>query len=937
MNTVTTAPKTAETGSKPSSIMMPDAPVLVCSGRRAIWLTPDGEFREPSHDRLRELVRMKMPIVCHAPSVAHRLEIETFAAYDVLELFAFVHPATFSLPTPGGLARALDLVEPVSLEEQCSALIACVRHLLLELATPGREEKSDPVSIAWMMGLGGAGPKAGGWPWSPAVLSALGKPDGPASVSEARQGPKIWHRLPEWSEHAPEPPPGHKDVSGKEARARLEELLQRRRSEPRPQQSDYTDGIVQAFAPGGMPEEPHVVLAEAGTGTGKTLGYLAPSTVWAEKNGGSVWISTYTRNLQRQVDEELSELYDDDVTKRRKVVVRKGRENYLCLLNLEDFVNSPSIANNGQNATAAGLMARWAAATRDGDMTGGDFPGWLGTLLGWGRSVGLSDRRGECIYSACSHYHKCFVEKSQRKSRRADIVIANHALVMIQTALAGDGDVLPSRYVFDEGHHLFNAADSAFAAHLTGTETADLRRWLMGAESNRRSRARGLKRRVEDMIENDDDMRAAFDAIMEAARSLPGPSWRQRLYDNKPKGVTETFLSYVRQQTYARNAREDYGYSIETEVNPPIDGLFEAAYALSLRLNDLKRPMLEMVRLLRKKLDDESGELDTDTRQRIESVCNGLNRRARAMVAGWIAMLDVFGKDTPAEFVDWFGVERIEGRDYDVGMYRHWVDPTVPFAAALKPHAHGLVITSASLRDSSGEEEDDWKVAEERTGAAQLGTQNAPVHRVKVSSPFNYPEQTRIVVVRDVNKNDPQQVAAAYRELFTAAGGGALGLFTSISRLKHAHARLVDPLEAAGLPLYTQHLDGIDVTTLIDMFRQEENACLLGTDATRDGMDVPGRSLRLIVYDRVPWPRPTIVHKARREAFGKGYDDMLTRFKLKQAYGRLVRTATDKGVFVMLDSMLPTRLTCAFPDGVEVQRTGLAEAVQVVREFVKDG
>src|SRR3546814_12312035 len=110
-------------------------------------------------------------------------------------------------------------------------------------------------------------------------------------------------------------------------------------------------------------------------------------------------------------------------------------------------------------------MARWAARTRNGDMVGGDFPGWLADLFGPQRTLGLADRRGECIYSACQHYKKCFIERSVRAARQAEIVIANHALVMIQAAMGGGDDgPLPTRYVFDEGHHLFEAAASAFAA-----------------------------------------------------------------------------------------------------------------------------------------------------------------------------------------------------------------------------------------------------------------------------------------------------------------------------------------------------------------------------------------------------------------------------------------------------------------------------------------
>ena len=138
------------------------------------------------------------------------------------------------------------------------------------------------------------------------------------------------------------------------------------------------------------------------------------------------------------------------------------------------------------------------------------------------------------------------------------------------------------------------------------------------------------------------------------------------------------------------------------------------------------------------------------------------------------------------------------------------------------------------------------------------------------------------------------------------------------------------------MPLLAQHVDGIDISTLVDIFRAEEDSCLLGTDAVRDGVDVPGRSLRLIVFDRVPWPRPDILHKVRRMAFGKKtYDDMITRLRLKQAFGRLVRRADDTGVFVLLDPLMPSRLAGAFPPGVEIQRIGLKEAIEQTREFLR--
>ena len=899
---------------------LPDAPVLVAGARGAVFLTPDGEVETLSLEAAARRVRRQPPILCHRLATAARLGEEAFPAFDLLELFAFVRPAKSCLPTPCGLAEALGVRASRDLEGQAEALLEVAWRLLEEIAEGvGRVPGEHLHDVAWAMARGA-------WTWGPSVLAALGA----ARESGGGVGLRVWERLPEWSDSAPEPSPGSQPVDPAEARGRLAVMLGPT-AEQRPQQADYASAVCAAFGPRERPGEPNVVLAEAGTGTGKTLGYIAPASLWAERNGGPVWISTYTRNLQRQLDGELDRLFPAPEDKARRVVVRKGRENYLCLLNLEEAVQR--IATSPADAVAAGLMVRWARATRDGDMVGGDFPGWLAELLGRQRTLGLADRRGECVYAACPHFRKCFIERTVRRARRADIVIANHALVMVQAALGGlDDGALPGRLVFDEGHHIFDAADGAFSAHLTGGETAELRRWLLGAETETRSRARGLRRRIEDLCASE-TMQAALDDVLQAAHTLPAPSWHQRLAEAAPRGPAETFLSLVRQQVHARATGRDSPYSLETEPGPPVAGLLDSAADLDAALQRLSVPLRRLADGLADLLDDEAAELDSGTRQRIEAASRAIERRALLPVMGWRDMLRQLGGAPAEDFVDWFGVERIDGRDVDVGFHRHWRDPTVPFARAVVQPAHGVLLTSATLRDGSGEVEADWRAAERRSGAVHLAR---PAVRAAVPSPFDYAAQTRVLVVTDVRKDSLDQVAAAYRELFLAAGGGGLGLFTAISRLRAVHRRIAGRLDAAGIALLAQHVDAMDTATVVDIFRAEEDACLLGTDAVRDGVDVPGRSLRLLVFDRVPWSRPDILHKARRAMFGgKDYDDMLTRLRLKQAFGRLVRRADDAGVFVLLDPMMPSRLAGAFPEGVEVRRVGLAEAVAETRAFLQ--
>lgn len=915
----------------PPRFVLPHVPALVAGLRGAVLLDTDGEFHRLTMAEAAKAAREAAPLICHGPAVAGRLGLDHFPCLDILELFAFVRPARFCLPTPRGVMEAVGLAQPADAEDEAEGLFRAARRLLEELArvtaADNAAKAADTRSIAWAMARAG-------WSWGTAVLAALGV----QGDTGRNNGLRVWERLPEWSEHAPEAPPGNAPVEPEEARLRLRAILGDN-SEQRPAQADYASAAAAAFLPRDRAGEPRVVLAEAGTGTGKTLGYIAPASLWAEKNGAPVWISTHTRNLQRQLDAELDRLFPNPLEKAQRVVVRKGRENYVCLLNYEEQM----MRNRAAEALSTGLMARWLLATRDGDMVGGDFPGWLADVAGRQGTLGMADRRGECIFSGCPHFNKCFIEKAVRRARRADIVVANHALVMVQAAMGGlDDSTQPTRLVFDEGHHVFEAADGAFSAHLSGFEATEVRRWLLGPEGDGgRSRARGLKRRAEDLAGQAEGGAAALEAALLASQVLPGPGWQNRIQDNTPGNPTEAFLCLVRQQVYARaQGGESSPYSLETECRPLVDGLAEAALELAEALGRIGAPLMQLARSLEDKMDDEAAEMDSATRARIEGLTRAIERRVLVPVSGWKSMLEqlVAGDITNGQYVDWFGVDRIDGRDIDVGMHRHWVDPTVPFAKAVVEPAHGVLVTSATLRDGAGSADwgpdGDWSAAERRTGVVHLP---APALRAAVPSPFDYPAQTRVMVVSDVRKDDMDQVAAAYRELFLASGGGALGLFTAISRLKAVHKRIGPALDDAGLALLAQHVDNMDTSTLVDIFRAEHDSCLLGTDAVRDGVDVPGSSLRLIVFDRVPWPRPDILHKARRAAFGgKAYDDMITRLRLKQAFGRLVRRAGDHGVFVLLDPMMPTRLFSAFPGGVQVRKVGLAEAVAVTRDFLAE-
>jgi ATP-dependent DNA helicase DinG len=855
-------------------------------------------------------------LMLNAPLVASRLGYPDLAGLDLLELFAFVHPARFMVPTPKGLAHATALAEPVS-DDQVPRLLQEAAEALL--ATCARDDWTEREG-AWtalqsLMRLD--------WPWATLLLGRIRRPE--------RAERWLFTKLPEWDEASERPQPAQVTLSDGDILKRLAELTGNG-AERRPTQQDFAREAGMTFAPRRALRQPHVLLAQAGTGTGKTFGYLAPASLWAERSGGTVWVSTYTKALQRQLRRESRRAFPESRNGKPPVVVRKGRENYLCLLNLEDALQG---GFGGRAAILAQLVARWAAFTQDGDMIGGDLPGWLGTLYRKRGITALTDQRGECVYAGCPHYRKCFIERAARSSADAELVIANHALVMVNAARGRDAAQRPTRIVFDEGHHVFEAADSTFSSALAGSETIELRRWVIGPEGKSRGRRRGLAARLADVASYDEEGGRAITQARDAAELLPSDGWLARLLDGQPLGSLEELLAATRALVFARDESggQDAGYGLETEA-AQLDGAFvEVAGVAQEALEALRQPLVRLGLRLESLIEDGPDWLDGPARARIEGARSSIGWRTD-LLSGWIALLSRLGGPADPDFVDWLAVERSDGREWDIGLYRHYLDPMKPFAETVLAPAHGVMMTSATLSDRLGRDGPDWDAAVARSGAGHLDV--AP-RLFAAESPFDYATQAEVLIVTDVAKGDIPALAAAYARLIEAAGGGALGLFTAIRRLRAVYGRIADRLARDGLPLYAQHVDPIDTGTLVDIFRDDPRASLLGTDALRDGVDVPGDSLRLVVMEQVPWPKPSILHRARRLAGGgQAYDDRIIRARLAQAFGRLIRSADDRGHFVVLSSAFPSRLLSAFPPGTPIRRVTLDAALQSVAGSVSE-
>ena len=986
-----------------------DAPALIARHGLSSIITPDGEVLDIPLAEVRDTLRqLPPPLLIHGPATLRLLELppEPLPApwLDLLELFLLVHPARNVTPTARGLALELKLIPPDDTTPlQADILYKIAQYLLDELAEQSAQKIATLRLLLPTL-------RQAGWSWHDIVedaLPAAGNTTQHNNRAKEVDALKIWKRLPQWEERAPRPPAGSHSVSQQEARKRLSVLLGKD-AEPRPGQADFASATSYAFTPRDVANTPNIMLAEAGTGTGKTMGYIAPASLWAEKNDGAVWVSTYTRHLQRQIEQELTRLYPDPTKRHELAVIRKGRENYLCLLNLEDITTT--LLNRSQQGQSGliplAFLALWAEATEDGDLMGGDLPGWFGDLFQSGLLNMIADRRGECIHSACPHYQSCFIEHGIRRAQHAQFVIANHALVLSQAAWnamlpqdiapgnLADENGVPTRYIFDEGHHIPDAADSAFSLVFSGLEAADLRRWILGAEGGR-SRARGLMRRMEDLMERLPSLKETLQELIYATqKGLPRPGWSGRLHEARQARLTpqfedtnlpeeepsalppddtdeetpaleaieqaplaqpaENFLQMLDMHLDARIAelqmltRGEHGHypRQECDLHPIPTPLRDRAEDLLTALQDIVTPLDRVIKHLQNALEEQEEEPDTAFQQRLEGTIRSLHRRALSRLQGWINMLRaIIDQPIPQPslptYVDFIHREplpatRILQEGHDIALNRHWLDPTIPFASTLQSTTHGLLITSATLRDRSPDEDGDtgWEKAERRLGTAHF--LNPPM-RAALMSPFDYAHQTRAYIITDVSR-DPAIQAQAFQALFEVANGGALGLFTAIRRLKEVHRRIHEPLGMKNIPLYAQHVDAMTNATLVDVFRTETNSCLLGTDAMRDGVDVPGEALRMVVMERTPWPRPDILHRERRRHLSGGrpgdYDDLITRMRLQQAFGRLIRRADDRGVFIILDNRMPSRLLSAFPNGVPIQRLPLTEALADIDDFL---
>ena len=655
--------------------------------------------------------------------------------------------------------------------------------------------------------------------------------------------------------------------------------------EDRPGQRDMAAFVADAYNDGG------VALLEAGTGVGKSFAYLVPAIEWARVNGERTVVSTNTINLQEQlVGKDLPILARAFSTGERAVTfaLLKGWRNYLCLSRLEQArAGQESLFDEGRGAELEAI-AGWASRTADGSLS--DLVEEPSSDV-WDAVAAESDL---CTRLKCPHFDRCFVFAARRRAAEADVVVVNHHLLASDLAVRIASDnwqeaaVLPPyrRLVLDEAHHLEDVA----AQHL-GTQVSmiGVQRLLGRLERN----GRGLLPTLAAELRTHEDLMSA------ASRDLLGRTVLDALVAAR-RWADELFGRLGRRLDAEQVLRFTDAFASDNVWREGLDVALDNLLVAFSKLRDGVETIAD-----RLSIDDPA-----EMRTRLIAELRGVVRRLDTAAEGLKATLQPVGyRPTVGPSVRW--MERRGRRTPNLTLSAVPLDLAPVLKEALFDRTETVILTSATLA-AGGE----FTFLEERLGLS-LPPSRVTVREI-LPSPFDFGAQcvfgipTDIPEPRDDESGHGAAVARVLLELAHASDGGVFGLFTSHTALRRA-ADAIRGEVGGRWPLLVQGEGQRD--QLLRRFRDAGSAILLGTDSFWEGVDVPGRALRVLILAKLPFKVPSEPLTAARleRLTDAGVDGFahylvpLAALKLKQGFGRLIRTKSDVGVVVLLDRRVVTK------------------------------
>ncbi|HMP89561.1 MAG TPA: helicase C-terminal domain-containing protein [Kiritimatiellia bacterium] len=577
---------------------------------------------------------------------------------------------------------------------------------------------------------------------------------------------------------------------------------------------------------------------EAGTGVGKSLAYLVPAIKAALDQNIQIVISTYTISLQEQLINKDIPLLQKLVGRPFKAVMAKGRSNYLCLRRLARSKRMERDLFRPEDATEIERIEAWADSTTDGSLQDMAFQPSPDV---WSA---VQVEAGNCMWQKCPEYASCFFMHARREIRNAHVVVVNHSLFFADLALKGQGASLLPDYriaILDEAHQLEQVASQHLGIRMSEASVEYWLRRLYSAD-NSRGLLHALRKGVA--------AQQVMDIRVELSRLMV---------------ELDGWAGFKTGESSTRVVSEPLG--ISTTLPQRIDGL----------LAELRT------------IHDEQENLD------VRGELNAARRRGAEIRI----MLDLFLNQSLEDQVYW--LEREGARRKRTVMYSAPIEVGPHLKQLLFTNERTIIMTSATLAVNGSLE-----YFTRRVGADDART-------AAVGSPFDYEKQMTIHIPKgmpDPGSGDAyiDACAQATHHYIDHSRARAFVLCTNSRFMRELHGRMIGRLVDSGYAVFSQH-DGLPRHRMVEQFKNEPAGVLFGLDSFWMGVDVRGEALSNVIITRLPFAVPDDpVVKARMDRIAANGGDPFKEYsipeailKFRQGVGRLIRSATDSGIIVVLD------------------------------------
>jgi ATP-dependent DNA helicase DinG len=648
--------------------------------------------------------------------------------------------------------------------------------------------------------------------------------------------------------------------------------------EVRDSQIEMIETIDQAFK-----TRVHGVI-EAGTGTGKTLGYLIPSIVYAKQTGKRIVISTYTTHLQEQIMGQEIKILKKAFPFSFEATVLKGRHHYLCLRKFEECL-SKTIDDTYDTIFTKAQILVWLTETNNGDVDEINLSS--GGRLFWNK---VKSDSSSCSNKECEWFSRCFYRQKQTAAEKSDLIITNHALLL--SDLKSDFSIIPSysELVIDEAHHLDDVASDHLGIKLDyasiqlllnqiglsdGTEL--LHKVDSIASSIKLNSSSQIKKIEEQYIE----VKNIIDELFRNIRTYTlAQKWQNK---NEVGRITYRFHSSIEEGQLWKNVKNNAFLAIE-------------------RLEDLKFSILTIGNELEARKETmpiSPMGLITDLKtilRALEGIGKGLSKL-------------LFEHES--NNVTWVEIEP-KGAQNSAFLYCQPIDISELLADRLFAKKESVILTSATLAIK-----DSFHYIK-----SSLGLLDFEVLTKKIASPFSYKDQVQLMLpsdvpeIKDVEQTEfTRDIANKIIRIARVTQGRMLVLFTSYDMLEKTFNNVKEASTLDDFVLIGQGISSGSRARLTKNFKQHEQAILFGTSSFWEGIDIPGEVLSCIVIVRLPFSPPDNAIMAAKAELMKqeGKNAFMELFlpqailRFKQGFGRLIRAKNDRGVVFVLDRRLSTK------------------------------